>query len=207
MRHNQGVEAAVLEKVPAPGRPPATSHAAIEQVAFRLFAAQGFIETTTDQIAAGAGIGRRTLFRYFASKNDIPWGRFDESLGAFRAHLASMPGDLPLADAIVRAVVAFNTFPDAALAQHRIRMGLILNTPDLQAHATLKHAQWRSAVADFVAQRTGEPTTGIGPVSAGHAALGIAITAYETWLREPSRSLPRLMRESGEHFRRIWSLE
>ncbi len=206
MRHNQGVEAAVLEKVPAPGRPPATSHEAIERAAFRLFTEQGFLETTTDQIAAEAGIGRRTLFRYFASKNDIPWGRFDESLGTFRAHLASMPRDLPLAEAIVQAVVAFNTFPDAALAQHRIRMGLILNTPDLQAHATLKHAQWRSAVAEFVAERTGEPLTGLGPVSAGHAALGIAMTAYETWLREPSRSLPRLMRESGDNLRRNWSL-
>lgn len=207
MRHNQGVEVSVLEKAPAPGRPPATSHAAIERVAFRLFAAQGFVETTTDQIAAGAGIGRRTLFRYFASKNDIPWGRFDESLGDFRAHLASMPRGLPLAEALVQAVVDFNTFPETALAQHRIRMGLILHTPDLQAHATLKHAQWRSAVAEFVAERTGEATTGLGPVSAGHAALGMAMSAYETWLREPSRSLPRLMRESGENLRRIWSLE
>jgi mycofactocin system transcriptional regulator len=200
------MEASVLERLPAPGRPLATSHAAIEQVAFRLFADQGFIETTTDQIAAGAGIGRRTLFRYFASKNDIPWGRFDESLGAFRAHLTSMPQELDLAEAIVRAVVAFNTFPDAALAQHRIRMGLILSTPDLQAHATLKHAQWRAAVAEFVAERTGEPPTGLGPVSAGHAALGIAMTAYESWLREPSRCLAKLMRDSGETLRRIWSL-
>lgn len=200
------MQTASRARTPAPGRPPSTSHAAIERVAFRLFEAQGFIETTTDQIAVGAGIGRRTLFRYFPSKNDIPWGRFDESLKTFRAHLASMPRDLPLAEAIVRAVVSFNTFPDEALEQHRLRMGLILNTPELQAHATLKHAQWRIAVAEFVAERTGEPANGLGPVSAGHAALGIAMTAYETWLREPSRSLSQLMRDSGDTLRRIWML-
>jgi len=54
------------------GRPEATSHAAIEQAAFRLFGDSGFDATTLDAIAAEVGVGRRTLFRYYASKNDIP---------------------------------------------------------------------------------------------------------------------------------------
>ena len=39
--------------------------------AFELFDRQGFEGTTVDDIAAAAGIGRRTFFRYFASKNDV----------------------------------------------------------------------------------------------------------------------------------------
>src|SRR3546814_15016183 len=62
------------------GRPEATSHAEIEQVAFRLFAEHGFDGTTLSAIAEGVGVGRRTLFRYYASKNDIPWGQFDRTL-------------------------------------------------------------------------------------------------------------------------------
>src|SRR5262245_3567476 len=61
---------------PAIGRPVVTSHAAIEEAAFRLFGERGFEGTTLDAIAREVGIGRRTLFRYFASKNDIPWGQF-----------------------------------------------------------------------------------------------------------------------------------
>ena len=47
----------------------------LEHVAFELFDRQGFEGTTIDDIAgAQAGIGRRTFFRYFPSKNDVPWG-------------------------------------------------------------------------------------------------------------------------------------
>lgn len=200
LRHNQGVVS-----VAAPGRPPITSHARIEQAAFRLFEVQGFTSTTTEQIAHAAGIGRRTLFRYFASKSDIPWGRFDESLAQFRNHLASIPAQLPLGEAIVSAVVDFNTFDEAAWGQHHARMRLIMGTPDLQAHAALKHAQWRSAVAEFVARRTGTEATDLLPVSAGHAALAMAVSAYELWLRTPAQSLPALMRDAGRTLTTMWA--
>ena len=78
---------AATEPAPKPslrGRPVATTHGEIEQAAFRLFAERGFERTTLDAIATETGIGRRTLFRYFESKNDIPWGRFDRTLDGFR---------------------------------------------------------------------------------------------------------------------------
>ena len=38
-------------------------------------------------LASAAGIGRRTFFRYFPSKNDVPWGNFDEELDRMHRHL------------------------------------------------------------------------------------------------------------------------
>ena len=74
------------------GRPEATSHAEIEQAAFRLFAERGFERTTLDAIADEVGVGRRTLFRYYPSKNDIPWGQFDRTLdGLPRRSSTAMP--------------------------------------------------------------------------------------------------------------------
>jgi len=66
------VTAAHGATAPAPGRRRATSRQELEETAFGLFAARGFEATTVDEIAAAAGIGRRTFFRYFPSKNDIP---------------------------------------------------------------------------------------------------------------------------------------
>ena len=112
----------------ARGRPEATSHAHIEQVAFTLFAERGFARTTLDAIAEGVGVGRRTLFRYYRSKNDIPWGQFDRTLDHFRALLAAQPAELSTHEAVHRAVVEFNRFPEDAHPPHRERMRLILTT-------------------------------------------------------------------------------
>lgn len=180
----------------APGRPPATSQVAIEAAAFQLFAERGFDETTTDDIAEAAGIGRRTLFRYFPSKFDIPWGQFDASLDHFRWTLESEATDQPVWRAVQRSVVAFNTFDSSALPQHRARMALILGTPSLQAHSVLMYERWRSVIADFVAERSGQGPTDLLPRTVGHVSLALAISAYEQWLRRRQADLTGLLEES-----------
>ena len=139
------------------GRRRITSRAELEHVAFELFDRQGFEGTTIDDIAVAAGIGRRTFFRYFPSKNDIPWGAFETELDRMRAWLAACPPQWPLMDAIRLAIVDFNQVPPADERWHRRRMQLILGVPVLQAHSTLRYAEWRQVIADFVAERTGAP--------------------------------------------------
>jgi len=169
-----------------PGRPPATSHAAIEAAAFALFAEHGFDETTAEQIAAVAGIGRRTLFRYYPSKNDIPWGRFDDSLAGFRRTLQSLPPTGQVAQTVQEAVIAFNTFEEEAIPAHRARMALILHTPSLQAHSVLMYARWRQVITEYVAGRTGADPRGLPVQTVGHVSLALAVAAYEDWLRHPA---------------------
>ena len=177
----------------SPGRPPVTTHGAIEAAAFSLFADRGFDETTTDEIAAAVGIGRRTLFRYYPSKNDIPWGQFDASLVHFRAVLDREPRDIPLWQAVQRGVVQFNSFDESVMEQHRFRMRLILHTPSLQAHSVLMYERWRAVIADFVSARTGEPRESLLPRTAGHVSLALAISAYEQWLKPGAPRLPVLL--------------
>jgi len=77
------------------GRRRMTSRADLEQVAFDLFERQGFERTTIDDIARAAGIGRRTFFRYFPSKNDVAWGDFDAELARMRLRLNAAPARVP----------------------------------------------------------------------------------------------------------------
>lgn len=177
----------------SPGRPPATSHAAIESAAFGLFAERGFDETTVDDIAEAVGIGRRTLFRYFPSKFDIPWGEFDQSLATFRDTLRSMPLEVPVWQAVHRGVVQFNTFEDHAIAQHRARMALILRTPALQAHSVLMYERWRSVIADYVADRYQLVSTDLLPRTVGHVSLALALSAYEQWMHSETAPLEKLL--------------
>jgi len=181
------------------GRPEATSHAAIEQAAFRLFAQRGFAATTLDAIADAVGVGRRTLFRYYASKNDIPWGQFDRTLEGFREIFASIPDDVGLYEAIGRAITEFNSFPPDASPPHEERMRLILRTPALQAHSVLRYAEWRQVIADHAALRLGVPADSLEPRLLGHVGLALALAAYESWLDDPATPISELLAQGLAH--------
>ena len=72
------------------GRPPGTSRRTLELIALRLFTEQGFDETPIEQIAAEAGVSRRTFFRYFDSKASVLWGEFDSEITVIREALAQV---------------------------------------------------------------------------------------------------------------------
>ena len=175
------------------GRPPVTSRAELERVALRLFVRDGFDRTTVDGIAAAAGIGRRTFFRYCTSKNDVVWGDFDAGLEALRAGLAQAPPEEPTLTSLRRAVLDFNRLEPGHERSHRDRMTLILRVPALQAHGTLRYAAWREVVAEHVARRAGTAVDDLVPQLAGHLCLGAALSAYEQWLRRPGSDLQSLL--------------
>jgi mycofactocin system transcriptional regulator len=174
----------VAHNAPRPGRARSTSRHELERICLDLFTHQGFEATSIEHIAAAAGIGRRTFFRYFPSKNDVVWGDFDEALGEFEAWFLRCPADMPLMTAIRRGVVAFNTYDPANEPSHRNRMSLILNTDALQAHSTLRYSEWRRIVARFAARRMDCMPEDLLPRVIGHLTLGAALAAYEQWLAE-----------------------
>jgi TetR/AcrR family transcriptional regulator, regulator of mycofactocin system len=183
------------------GRPPVTSRGELEQVALELFAERGFEATTVDDIAAASGISRRTFFRYFPSKNDVVWGDFESLLAAMDDWLVQAPADVPVLESLADAVVRFNSLPPEAVPAHRERMALILHVPALQAHATLRYADWRAVVARFVARRAGGPAAAAVPHLVGHVALGAAVASYEQWLASPDADLSSLLAASFAELR------
>jgi mycofactocin system transcriptional regulator len=186
----------VVADVAAParkGRPPSTSHATLEELGIRLFTDRGFDGTSIDDIAAAAGIGRRTFFRYFPSKADLVWGDFDGELRRMRECLAALDPRLPMMDAVRQAVIDFNALQPEQVEQHRRRLALILGVPTLIAHSTLQFAHWRAVIAGFAAQRLGLDPEDHLPVTIGYCALGTSIAAYEQWLQDPGADLGALL--------------
>jgi mycofactocin system transcriptional regulator len=164
------------------GRARVTSKEGLGAVGLDLFIERGFEAVTVDDIAAAAGIGRRTFFRYFPSKNDVPWGDFEALLTGFGGRLRETPDDVPVIEAVRMAVRAFNDVPADELLRHRHRMRILLATPDLVAHSTVRYAEWRAVIADFVARRRGTVPSAPIPQAVSWACLGISLSAYEQWL-------------------------
>ena len=183
------------DPAPARGRPPSTSRASVDRVALEMFATRGFEETTVDDIATALGVGRRTVFRYFASKNDIVWGDFDRVLERLRADLEDQGDDVAVIDAIAAAAVSSNRYPADQQPDLRARMTLITTVPALQAHSMLRYADWRAVIAEYAAHRRGETAADLIPQALGFAALGASMAAFSVWVRDGG-DLERLLSQS-----------
>lgn len=64
-----------------------------------------------------------------------------------------------------------------------------MGVPVLQAHATLRYAEWRAVIAEFAAERLGPDADPLVPRSLAHAVLGVALAAHEHWLERPDGEL------------------
>ncbi|MCC2276906.1 MULTISPECIES: TetR family transcriptional regulator [Streptomyces] len=157
----------------------------LSEAALQLLALKGFDAVTIDEIAATAGVSKRTFFRYFASKEDVVV-QFLADMGAgMRAALASRPlGEQP-------SVALRHTVRDpmAACADHSERalrvVQLILRTAALRARFLEHQDRWRDDLAAELAQRLGlDPDTDLYP----QLAAGMALTAFDAVLRRWSGS-------------------
>ncbi|MGY4712306.1 mycofactocin system transcriptional regulator [Mycolicibacterium sp. CBM1] len=175
------------------GRRRSTTQDHIADVALDLFGTYGFGSVSVDDVAQASGIARRTLFRYYSSKNAIPWGDFDSHLQHFHRLLEGAAPGTAVSTALRAALLAFNTFDESETERHRQRMRVILQTPELQAYSMTMYAGWRGVVAEFVAARTGATPTDLIPQSVAWLMLGVALSAYEYWLAHESVSLPQAL--------------
>ena len=135
-----------------------------------------------EEIADAVGVGRRTLFRDYGSKDEILWGDFASALREFRKILSALPKDISLVEALHRGVVQFNHFGPDAYPLHYQRMKLIVNNPALKVHSSRQYGEWRAIVAEYVAARIGSEANAPFPKTIAYLCLGVALAAYEHWL-------------------------
>lgn len=175
------------------GRPPSTSARELELIALNLFATNGFDDTSVEQIAAEAGISRRTFFRYFDTKTDVLWHNFDHEVAQLRTALATAPADASLLEAIREAVLAVNGYTAADAAELRLRMNLINSSPALAASAAAHYDAWEQAIINFAATRLHTRPTALRPTAIGRATLAVCRAAYEQWSLRADTNLTRYL--------------
>ncbi len=172
------------------------TRAHVEQAALDLFTRKGFDQVIIDDVAAAAGISRRTFFRYFATKADAVWGDFAAHVHRLQHSLASADPAQPVLATVCAAYVEVNDYADEALPLLRERMRLIVTEPALLAHSQLRYADIDRVVAEHVALRTGEPPTALVPRLVAASTRAAATTAFEIWLVDDTMPLTRALHEA-----------
>ena len=151
---------------------------------------------TIDEVAAAAGISRRTFFRYFATKADAVWGDFAAHVARLERLLAATDPAEPVLASVCAAYVEVNDYADAELPLLRERMQLILTEPALLAHSQLRYADVDRVVAEHVAARTGTSPADLVPRLVAASTRAAATTAFEVWLADGGIPLATRLRES-----------
>ncbi|GAA2042101.1 TetR family transcriptional regulator [Catenulispora yoronensis] len=143
--------------------------------ALRLLAVRGFEETTVDQLAAAAGVSRRTFFRYFASKEDVVISFLsllgDEIVAEVEARPAAEPPAVAIREA-VKAVAAEHFVDNREKAVALIRH--TLEIPALRARFAERQDLLRDDVAEALARRLDLP----GPTPRLQFTAGLGLLAF-----------------------------
>ncbi|MFB0836026.1 TetR family transcriptional regulator [Arthrobacter halodurans] len=167
---------------PAPtrpaGRPATIDPDAVAALALRLFAERGYERTSMEDIARAAGIARKSLYRYFASKADLVWGGMDpvlEASGGAPGTGGDHDGDL-LAWLRRVAVAGAATIPDLSVARGRLR--IIAAHPELASRGHEALAPQRTSIRDHLLAR-GCPPDAADYVSAAY--IGVTFAAWTRW--------------------------
>ena len=169
----------------------------LTEAALKLLAFQGFDETTIDQMAAAAGVSRRTFFRYFQSKEDVIIEFLSDHGRQLSQILSARPAAEPPAVALQNTLRAFtDTFWEHPEKSHRLAKAT-MSTPALLARYLERQFSWRSMLTTELAARTGTDPAG-DPRPA--VLVGVAFAAFDTalmrWVeQDPATDLNALLSE------------
>ncbi|SFC83996.1 transcriptional regulator, TetR family [Nocardioides terrae] len=180
------------------GRPVEIDSARLSRIAVELFAERGYDEVSAAEVAATAGVSRRSLFRYFPSKADLVWHGFREGLEMLSVALLDS-GDLPPADAVAAAMIAM-VERTPALELTRTRLRILAEHRELMSIGLGRLDEQVAICAAYLRNRGVDDLTSQAQAAAITAA---AFTGYLYWATSttdpaPLGSVRRALEAVGE---------
>jgi AcrR family transcriptional regulator len=188
------------EKTATAAAPPATglrerkrqqTRERLTKVAMELFLKRGFEETTLDDIAAAAEISRRSLFHYFASKEDLVLAWQDASTDFLVASIAGRPADEPMLLAAENALLSMAQQLESseAIAIARLKHG----NPALRARDHVKYEKMERAIAAALGKRAKGPSGQLQARLVAMITTGAMRIGGEIWLAQDASEPPETL--------------
>jgi AcrR family transcriptional regulator len=168
---------------------------ALVDAALNLFSANGYDQTTTDDIAESAGVSPRTFFRYFPTKESVLFfGEYD-FIHAFSGVYLAQPEQASDFDAMA------NSFALLAPALKRIRKRItqyhesVASSPLLLGRERKNHEANAETVADVIAARRHLPSP--DQECRLLAAVGMLLLerALRQWIASPGQAIEDVIRQ------------
>ena len=161
----------------------------ITDAANALFIERGYEATTIDDIAAAVGMSQRSVFRYFATKEEIVVGKFDFVADEMLKVLRARPTDEQAWESLRRVFDLLVPYVDAP-GNHEVAepmQRIVFSTPPLFASYLQKLQQMQDAVVTALLERAENAGTPYAhddpaPRALTAAAFGCLVAAQHSWL-------------------------
>jgi AcrR family transcriptional regulator len=165
---------------------------AIRDAAHDLFVARGFAGTTVNDISEAADVSPRTFFRYFASKEEVLFSRFDETLDLLGEFLDSRPPGESVADGLRAASREFASV-GGTVGDDTAAFAIFASSPALNARYLQSFFRLESMTAEWIARRTQRSPDDAVPRTLAAVLAAGARVALDVWVQQPDRSLQELL--------------
>jgi AcrR family transcriptional regulator len=149
----------------------------IAETARRLFTERGFERVSVGEIARGADVSEKTVFNYFATKEDLVYWRLE----SFEDELLSTVRDRAAGESVVDAFGRFVRQPRGMLGQYdraaRERLAaltrMIVARPSLLAREHQILEGYTASLAGVIAEETEAEPDAVEPWVAANALMGV----------------------------------
>ncbi|MFC3439301.1 TetR family transcriptional regulator [Nocardia seriolae] len=176
---------------PRAGRPAlsearrAATRREVALAAAHLFIENSYTATTVEDIAAAAGMGLRTFYRYFATKEDVLAPLLAIGTQAWADELAACPPDLPLREALARSyrTATTRTLAAESIPESRLRplVRAATQLPALRATWLRVHQDCEAQLIPIIAARTGSTPDDLDVALTAAMANTAVRLATERW--------------------------
>jgi len=154
----------------------------IARVALELFAERGYHATTLADIAEAADVSTRTIFSYYAGKEDIVFFDFAELKEAFARALAERPAGQDALETLREFALSMGHAEKSPF--HGERERIIASDETLRSHKRARLAEIEELVASAIADDLGADADDLRP----QLVAACLIAAIEVLDRRPARA-------------------
>lgn len=155
----------------------AQTRAEIVDAALALFADQGFDATSMEQVADAARVSRRTVYRYFPTKDDLVFESPRKWLAVLNRTLDTRRLDEPTRDLLQRAVRDVARFIESDRETVLAGFSILTASPSLMERHGRSDAEWTARYLELLAPDVADQPNGVLQATTAAMALVAATNA------------------------------